>query len=507
MFARLSLAAAALATTLLLPAPAGLVVHLSDGTQIAGTLEAWNAARGQLVLRTGLSSEPIALDLSKLVSISADADAARPPAGGDGASLIQLTNGDRLLGKLETFSLDQARLRTSWGEVAVTPSMIGTLRRDSNSRLLFDYRDGSQIDGWSLRDARPGENGIVLNQGGRLVAPLQLPSSYSLTLDFAQPLAELAFGLSLHVDPRGEADWQSPNYEFSLTQGQMLAFSSSGGNRNNRLRYPSTGQATPDGSCSVQLLVDRHTGQIGVSIDGGSVIVLSGLPEFPLPDGEAKGPDVALLANGMMMGELRIQSPAHSSLLLRSQQQEPLQLTGLRLESWAPPVGGMRATSAGPRHGTDPGKNQPTRLLLVNGDSLAGKLVGLDEHSFILDVGGIRVPVAAGRVEEVQSQVGQDLARRLEHDVRVELLHGEVLTLQVEGIVEGCLVGHSDNLAGSVAIPLEQCRRIESGLYDDLLPPLDRTASGIVTVDWDQVGQPTRNASSPIIGMPSEVNF
>lgn len=497
-------------------APAEVVVRLHDGTQLAGTLEKWDSAAGIFVLRSALTDQPFPLSIKQLEFL----EFTPPPAGPAGPAeapattrLVELTNGDRLAGEFSTLSPDQARLQTSLGPVELDPSMIARIRRDHRANVLADLAtlDTRQ---WKTVQARATPAGLYFDQGSQAIGPLRLPSRYRLSLSFNQPATRLSLYLNLHVDPRGNTEWQAPSYQFSYNEGQFGVSAVGGRGQNQTLAYPLPPASEPANSTTLTLLVDRVAGQMGVTINEGPLMVLHGLPDFPNLDDKELAEMGAAMQGGAVAGELRMENPLHSSLQLRNQG-HPFVLSGLRLESWTPPVGGLRNRSA-PRQpaAPRPGGNANAaataplaRLNLVNGDSLEGKFVGVADSAYLLEVQGTKIPIPAARVEEIDRPGGENLARRQTGDALVVLRSGQQLVLHIDGLDGDHLIGRSDNLRSPIRIPLDQCLRLETGLYADLLPALHPTTEEVAAIDWEEQRQQSTTAPPALIGLPRTLDL
>ncbi len=357
--------------------------------------------------------------------------------------VVELTNGDRLLGDIEKSDEKVLVLKTWYaGELSIKRQMVQRIT-PVGARAEMVYVGPTSLEGWTVG----GNPGAWIYKKGALYS-----ANYgSIGRDVKLPdLATLDFDITW----RGQFSLQASIYTEDLRQmrgGYMLQFNS--GCVYLQRGQPDSGYNSLGSSVEVPELLNKSRSHITVKIN-------------------KPRKTVTLFVNGRMVQQWT--DPGDfagrgTGLMFSAQGRNQSRVSNIRVAEWD---GKLDSDSASPVATAE------DLIMLTNGDKVSGTLESVvnGEIAFSTSYAPLKIPL--DRVLSiVMSNQKSEKPRRQASDVRAYFDETNRLTLALEKIDEKTVGGTSEN-CGKINAGLEAFSRIQFNIYQ----PLIETATDD---DWD----------------------
>ncbi len=417
-------------------APTGAVdrLVLLGGEWLRGMLVCMDPVSGMAVWRHPAVAEPIRFHVSSLAEVQLGPRGGRtsPDVGG----LVRLTNGDEIRGEVR--SLDGALLllaNTPAGDLRLRREMIVEIVPGGTADVLYEGPNsleewtcrGDRTRGWQYRDGAlwplmPMPLGLRVENMGDAVR-------IDFTVDWRSTPGYFSFWFfhEKPEDPQGDA------YMLNLVAGQRMDLNrmrASGGAQN--LGAVEMGEtAMLNQSMRVSLFAHRGLGEVAVMINGKLVRQWKDPREF-----KGRGNAVTFMPQGA----------------------RDFRLTEIRVARWSGVL---------PQTAPSTSRRDVDTIVLANGDQMSGALERVADGRFVVQTPFTPVEVPADRVvQAVLAPSKAARARRRSGDVRLRLVGGGIVTMELAGLDGRWITGSSENF-GETRWPVAAVRRIEFNLYGE----------------------------------------
>ena len=456
-------------TLLLLPAlspgaeaPSGNI-QFSTRDQLTGTATAISKER--IVWSSPLLDHPAPFFLNKVQELNLSATIPENTAGYE--AVVALTNGDVLRGQLASVSDKEVQLDTWYaGHIVLSRVMVESVRIEDRPKLLFHGPDS--IDGWTMTDRsgdRTGAKPWAFENGG-----LQSKGAGGIGRDVGLPdLCRIAFT----VDWRSEfhlklnfcgAKFDTVNpgscYELAIQRryANLRKRTALGGGMPVGQSPSSMPDLSESENARVELCMDRKKGVFNLFIDGHPAALWND------PDPKTHPTDGGI--------QFVSDTAGYSTKISRieitpwdGQTEEPVDP-----DNQLNPFGPNRPD--GEEKEPKPKEPEAGRMLLRNGDSLAGELVGISDGIITVKTrfGDVKLP--AGRLKTVALKpVELETPKIRDGDIRAWFADGSRVVFRLDSASLESLTGYSQNF-GTATFKTSAFSRIEFNLYDPVFQDL-----------------------------------
>ena len=335
------------------------VVRFANNDQLSGTLEALTTER--LVWNSPILEKPTPFFLKSVVDLKL---AATPPKSeAKHEASVMLTNGDMVRGQLASVSDDAVELDTWFaGRMKFRRVMISDIQIDERPLLFYQGPEGlkdwiqtEEPPAWTYRDSS-----LRSIASGGIARNVDLPDECSISFDagwrgsFA--LKAIFFSDDIHQD--------SPESGYSMTFQQRSIFLQTGKNQLALGRVANAFALQENEKAKIEIHASAKSGQISVFIDDKCIAVW-------------KDPDVAANKIGRGIHFITLNS-------------SPVRISNIKVAAWdgvadeapAPqPAGGIRQFGGLDMQDDQKAlveeKPKKDRMMLRNGDSLAGEVLAI----------------------------------------------------------------------------------------------------------------------------------
>lgn len=448
-------ALATLSTVLALAAPlAADRVVFANGDRLHGELAGIDDA-DHLLWKTSAAGEPARLPLPSVHRLIFDRETATPSAGGHDLALT-LTNGNTLHGRLVAMGEEAIRIEApAYGRLEIPRQMISGMNINDGGYFLLAEPGSAKEWFANNRGAWSVSNGELRAEDSGFIGRA-LPPGERIRIDFEYTSDDNGSGLAVHFfadNPEDPAD--TTNYTVQISGSYVYArkvvrhadnnglFGRRIERRNEPLGDPKRldrrAGATPT---RVTILGDSRAGKVILRINGERV------QEWNDPRGLGENPGSAI----------GFTNNSQANIVIRD----------LQVTRW----------NGSPE---EPGREMPLEdtLHLRNNDTFTGSVTALEDGALTIDAehfGEVRITTdRILRVNLGKREIEQ--ARRMPGDVRLGLLAGGVVTLQLQELRDGVIHGFSENF-GEASVDVSAVREIEFNLYAEKWPDPDQPVPG-----------------------------
>lgn len=436
----------------------GSVVRFTNGDKLTGDLLALSDKK--LSWKSQLLREPAEFDLKYVVDLELPMGA--PPADRPVAAheaIIVMTNGDTIRGQLAGITDAEIRLRTWYAEelvlkrVNVKSAKISSIAdiyyRGPNSLEEWTNHDGA--DGWSFRGAA-----LHSDSAGGIAREINFPDECVISFeatwrgDFRPKIVFFSKDI---INP------SSPESGYEMVfQGNSVHVKKAG--TNHWLGHSTNaGVLRENEKARIVIKASLKSGKIALFVDDkvidawqddavdrdslgkGFHIIAQDPTPLSISDIEVSGWDGYLenLPNRRGQMQLQFQGGIGEGFELGNgfgQQQKPVEEVI--------PEG---------------------RMLLRNGDTIEGEVLGIEGEEITLKTPFAEVKFPLARLKNISlSSDSMEEAKLYNADVRATLADGSRMVFRLDGVEEDTLIGFSQNF-GSARFRKEAIRRVEFNLY------------------------------------------
>ncbi len=436
------------------------VVRFANGDQLSGSMESLTTER--LVWNSPILEKPTPFFLKSVLDLKLSA--AQPKSDARHEATVSLTNGDSVRGQLASISEEAVELDTWYaGRMEFRRVMISDIQVEERPTILYQGPVG--LDGWTQTEEPPAwsfrDSSFRSVTAGGIARDFALPDECSISF-VAAWRGTFALQLNFFSD---DIHQDSPESGYSMTFQPRSISLQSGKNKNQLAlgRVGSTFALQENEKAKIEVRASAKSGQISVFIDGKCI-------------GLWKDPDVAANKIGRGIHFITLNS-------------SPVRISNIRVTAWdgvADEVPEMQP-AAGIRQfgGLDMQDDQKPlveekpekgRMLLRNGDSLAGEVIAIigDMITIKTPLKEVRLPVEMLKSIALKS-VDLERCKRENGDVRGWFPDGSSIVFRLDEVAaDGTLAGTNQNF-GTAGFKLEAFSRIEFNIYSEELKDLRNT--------------------------------
>lgn len=432
------------------------IVRFSNGDQLTGDLLALTDKK--LSWKSQLLKVPAEFDLQYVLDLELPVSTlpAELPAAAHEA-ILEMTNGDTIRGQLAGITDDKITLSTWYaGHLALRRlnvksikivSVADTYYRGPNSIDEWTHGDGG--DSWRFRSGAlhsespagiareidfPDECVVSFQASWRgVLRPKIILFSNDITTSDPKSGYEMVFqGNSVHVKKAGSNNWLGHS-----TNAGVL--------RENEKAH-------------IEIKVSLKTGKIALHVDG----VIIDIWQDDAVEQESLGKGFHIVSQDS--SPLRISNIEVTGWdgYLEDIPERRLRFEGRFQGGFGLDGGGFGGleTQEAPKEDIHEG-----RMLLRNGDSIEGEVLGIEGEEITLKTLFSEVKFPVSRLKKIAlSSDGKETPKIYNTDVRTTLTDGSLIVFRLDGVEEDVLLGFSQNF-GNARIRRDACKRIEFNLY------------------------------------------
>jgi hypothetical protein len=409
----------------------GLVLRFSNGDELTGDLLALTGEK--ISWKSLLLKEPTEFDLKKvdaLMSSMAAPPADRPVAGHD--VIISMTNGDRIRGQLAGMTDTEIRLSTWYAEELMVKRVnVKTAKVASLSDI--HYRGPNSMDEWSLGE---GKNGWRFRGGalrstspGVIAREFDFPDECVISFEAAW---RGAFNASIGFFTKDITNSTRPESGYEMIfYDEMVAFKEARSKKKFDIKKNAE-MLRVNGKARIEIKASLKSGKFALFVNDQFI--------HSWQDKEV---------NRENLGK---------GFHIIARDTSPLSISNIEVSGW---------------YGWDgkkvlkPAKEEilEGRMLLRNGDSIEGEVLGIVDEEIILKTPNAEVKFPLAQLMNMYlSSDSMEKAKLYKTDVRATLSDGSCIVFRLHGVEGNSLIGFSQNF-GTARFRKDAFRRIEFDLY------------------------------------------
>jgi len=428
-------------------------VRFINNDQLSGRLESLSTDR--LVWKSPILESPASFFLKSVLDLSLPAGPRQQAARYE--ALLALTNGDSVSGQLVSISDEVIELDTWFaGRMKFRRVMVESV--SINERPVYLYQGPKGIEEWTATGNPPAWSyknaALISNTAGSIAKEINLPDACSITFDAAWRGA-LGLKLILFSD-NIKSDNPSNGYEVSFHQKAIYA------------RSCKTGATLGPGAIAPALQENEKAKiEVRSSLKDGTLVVLVNGEVV----GAWKDPEMAQNEHGRGIHFLTINA-------------SPVRIAQIGVAAWDGVVdkmpmprmaGGFRQfefQEEDQESVQPPAENKENRMVLRNGDSIAGEVLGIAEDMITIKTPFREVKVPLEVLKSVALKpVDLERCKRENGDVRAWFTDGTSLVFRLESYAGATITGYNQNF-GTAEFEIAAFNRIEFNIYDRKLDDL-----------------------------------
>lgn len=438
--------------------PVPSLVRFANSDQLSGSLVSLTPER--LVWDSPILEKPTSFFLKSVLDLSLTA--VTPKINAKHEATLKLTNGDTVRGQLASVSDEAIELDTWYaGRMKFRRVMISDIRIDE--RPLLVYEGPSNMDGWIQSETPPSwkfqDSSFRSSASGSIARNVELPDECTIAFDAAWRGSFVLKVAFFSEDPT-RASTES-GYILNLARSISLQT----GKTQLTLGRPVNAISLQENEkARIELRASAKSGEILLLVDGKSTAYW-------------KDPEVATNKIGRAVHFI-------------TSNNSPVKISAIRVGAWDGVIDEMPVPQAaaglrqfGFQEMPDDGEPVPEedpkegRMLLRNGDSLAGEVlaIGNDVITIKTPFKEVRLPVEALKSVALKP-VELERCKRENGDVRGWFPDGSSIVFRLESVGADTLKGTNQNF-GTAEFKTAAFSRIEFNIYNKKLEEL-RNASG-----------------------------
>lgn len=459
------------ATTLFLILPCfaqqdSAVVRFSNGDQLSGNIR--DLSKEMLTWDSKILKEPAEFDLKHVLDLTTPGThtETNEPTPGHEATLV-LTNGDTARGQLIALSDSEIGLQTAFGgEMVFRRVNVKDVQISGGSDYFYrgpnsmeEWTTSLDADAWTFK-----KNALYATAPGGIAREIDFPEESSISFDASWRGSFLPRIIFYSND----ITTISPQKGYELMfQGNSVQLRKCG--TNGMLGHSTnSGRLRENEKAHIEIRSSRRTGKIAIFIDGDFIELWE--------DNELDKDD---LGNGFH---------------IVSQNSTPLRINNIAVTEWDGYTDDLpnrqerfqgrnfRAewdlSDEGIGKSDEETDNQEGRMVLKNGDTIEGEVIGIKGDLISLKTAFTEVTFPLQRLKNlVLKKADLETPKLYAGDVRATLVDGSQLVFRLDGVEQDSLIGFSQNF-GTVRFKRDAFSKIEFNIYDRTLD-----AQRLV-VDW-----------------------
>lgn len=442
------------------------IVRFSNGDQLTG--EILSLTGEKLSWKSQILREPAEFELEHVLDLSIPSaiPASKIPAAGHRATL-EMTNGDSIVGQLAGVSDEEIRLQTWYaGELVMRRVNVKSVKISPTPD--YHYRGPNSIGEWTRADG----DGDWTFKNGELHS--ELPGGIAREVDFPDECS-IAFDVAWRGSLRTKLVFFSNDITTSGPEsGYEMVFQRNSvqlrkcGTNNLLGHTAGAGELRENEKARIEVKASRKSGKIALFIDGEIVDAW-----------DDKDMEKAALGKGLHFvaednSPLRISGievtswdgyleelPDRQARLQRAIQLQ----NGVQLQLQGRFNGIIEMGDRGAERKPEEEKLPEGRMILRNGDSLEGEVLGIsgDEITIKTPFSEVKFPVA--RLKNIAlSPAELETPKRYKGDIRATLADGSKLVFRLDSVEDGELLGFSQNF-GNARFTKDTVKRIEFNIH------------------------------------------
>ena len=440
--------------------PSAASVRFTNNDRLPGSLAGITPAR--LSWQSPLLKDSADFNIKGLLDITLPAQHPEIPAGHE--AVLSLTNGDTLRGQLASVTDETIELDTWFaGRLNVQRVMVSELRVDSIPDLLF--RGPSGLDGWKQTTPTPSwtyDAGAFISSGpggiGRLV---DLPDEFRVGFS-----AEWRGSFRLNfIFFTNDIDSERPGQGYEVMFQRRMVHLRGLSPQNWIDQTHDATALQEDEKARIEILASRKSGQVVFILNGTTIAVWND----PAMIGREMGKGIQFVAfDGSPIRISRIEVSAWDGTIEEMPKPKAMNfpnVQGLRMPR-------QQSPAAEPEKPQDDG-----RMMLRNGDSIAGEVLSIREGMLQLKTPFAEVTIPVDRLRNIQLKPTEpEVAKRNKGDVRGWLPDGSSFVFRLDAADQDSLTGFSQNF-GTARFLKNAFQRIEFNIHDFDLQELRASSS------------------------------
>lgn len=429
------------------------VVRFVNNDQLSGRLESLSTDR--LIWKSPILEAPASFFLKSVLDLNLAPE--HPIRNSRYEALLTLTNGDTVNGQLLAVSDETVELDTWFaGNLKFRRVMVKAI--EINERPSFIYHGPTGIEDWTQSSDPPDwsyQNSALISSAASSVAKdVNLPDECCISFEAAW---RGSFGLKFFFfSDQLKAESPPNGYEISFQQRAIFA------------RSCKTGATLgPGGTAPVLQENEKAKIEVRASLKSGSIAVFVNGEIF----GAWTDPDMAQNKVGRGIHFVTINS-------------SPVRISQIGVGLWDGVIdempepqrpGGFRAFEGMEDEPSPPAAekvDEGNRMILRNGDSIAGEVLGINDDIVTIKTPfkDVKVPVAVLKSVALKP-ADLERCKRENGDVRAWFPDGTSLVFRLESITEKTITGYNQNF-GTADFKIAAFSRIEFNIYDRKLEDL-----------------------------------
>jgi len=434
------------------------VVRFANGDQLSGSMDSLTTER--LVWNSPILEKPTPFFLKSVLDLKLNAT--QPKSDARHEATVSLTNGDSVRGQLASITDDAVELDTWYaGRMKFRRVMISDVQVDERPVLFYQGPEG--VEGWTQTEEPPvwtfRDSSFRSVSAGGIARDVAMPDECSISF-VAGWRGTFALKLNFFSD---DIRQDSPESGYSMTFQQRSIFLQSGKNQLALGRIANAFALQENEKAKIEVRASAKSGQISVFIDGKCIALW-------------KDPDVATNKIGRGIHFITLNS-------------SPVRISHIRVAAWdgvvdetpeIQPAAGIRQFG-GLDLQDDPKplveeKPKKGRMMLRNGDSLAGEVVAINGDMITIKTPFKEVRLPVEMLKSVALKPADpERCKRENGDVRGWFPDGSSIVFRLEEVgADGTLAGTNQNF-GAARFKLQAFSRIEFNIYSEELKDLRNT--------------------------------
>ncbi|MFK7851655.1 MAG: hypothetical protein AB8D78_11820 [Akkermansiaceae bacterium] len=431
------------------------VARFSNGDQLTGSLDSLSLEN--IIWKSEILKSPAQFDLKHVVDLSMPSvlKSFEGPNAPEHEAVLKLTNGDSVKGQLTGLTDDEISINTWYaGELVFRRVIVDSVKISRSSDIY--YRGPNGIDEWTMPGGSDNwsfkSDSLVSNGTGGISKEMDFPDEMKISFDASwegsfRPKIILFSDDIESVDP-------DKGYEM-VFQGNSVHVKKAGSNT--WLGHSTNARSLREREKSnIELRASKKSGKILLYIDDKFVDIWE--------DVNVKADE---LGNGFH---------------LITQNNSPLSISNIVVSEWDGYTenipqrrnqfggrmfrGGIQLNNRNNEQEKEEEKTEEGRMVLLNGDSIKGEVLGIEDEVIALKTPLAEVKFPVSRLKNiVLKSADMETPKRYKGDVRATLSDGSRLVFRLDQVNGETLVGFSQNF-GQAEFSRSSFKKIEFNIYN-----------------------------------------
>jgi len=428
------------------------IVRFANGDKLSGSV--LSLTLDKLTWESQILKVPAEFDLEHVLDLTMPATlGVEDGQPAEHEAVLEMTNGDTIKGQLAGLTDDEIRLKT-WYAGDMVFRRVNVLSVKITSTSEIHYRGPTGIDDWTRSN-----DGIGWTyKAGTLVS--ESASGIAREIEFPDE-CKIAFDASWKGAFRPRIIFYSNDFESSSpTEGYEMVFQGNSvhvkkAGSNNWLGHSTNaGMLRENESARIEIRASLKSGKVLLFVDGEFIDMWE---------------DDAVKADALGKG-----------FHLISQDNAPLRISNILVSEWDGYTDDLPEKMNRLRGGrgfrgnwdmedqanADEKELPEGRMVLRNGDSIEGEVIGIEGETIRLKTPLAEVSFPVSRLKNiVLKPADMETPKRYKGDVRATFSDGSQMVFRLDGVKGDSLVGFSQNF-GEAVFSKDAFKRIEFNIYD-----------------------------------------